>query len=85
MIPGSLLFTMKTTHGLPLEFSLTRLFDDLKTIDWRSFIDAARENGWYDFQTYRVFCEGLIDADVPASLRAAFISDVQRYIMETLA
>jgi hypothetical protein len=62
LIPGKLLFDLKTSNGLPLDFSLARVLDAGFGVEWPSFIDAARKNGWFDFQTIKEMSNALVDA-----------------------
>ena len=53
LFPGEYLFRLKSEMGLPLDFSVQRVLDQPNThIEWVSFIDTARKNGWWDFQIY---------------------------------
>lgn len=63
--PGDKLFQLKATHGMPLENSLDILMNQQSLkIDWVGFIDEARKNQWWDFQTIEAVEQALVDATV---------------------
>lgn len=84
IFPGERLFELKATHGLPLEVAVDRLFDSGVRIDWCGFIDCARSNGWYDFQTIRLIEQALDDCLIEKSIRAAISNRSKSCIMSTL-
>lgn len=47
--PGKRLFYLRDTHGLPLADSLQVVRSKGLVVEWPSYIDAARANGWYDY------------------------------------
>ena len=80
---GALLFELKATHGFPIDFAIDRILAaGIKQIDWVRFIEAARANGWWDFQTYRVLCEALEDSALSTSVRTAILDGCRRYVLE---
>ena len=81
MIPGSLLFTLKATHGLPLDMALDRVIEAGESVEWPSFIEEARKNGWHDFQTYSELKYGLQDAFIPQSVKDAILDGFKRYVL----
>jgi hypothetical protein len=79
---GATLFGLKATHGLPLGFALDRIINTAGVaVEWPSFIEAARKNGWWDYQTYEVLCHGLEDGDIPKDVQAGIRSGFQRYVL----
>jgi alanyl-tRNA synthetase len=81
--PGVKLFELKATHGLPLDVAVDRIINtERMVIDWQGFIDQARLQGWYDFQTLDVAEQALTDADVPRDYRDAAVLRMKSYIME---
>lgn len=81
---GAKLFELKATHGLPLDVAVDRIVNSEKlSIDWCGFIDQARVQGWYDFQTLDVAEQALTDADVPRDYRDLVILRMKCYILET--
>jgi Alanyl-tRNA synthetase len=81
--PGSKLFELKATHGLPLDVAVDRIVNtERMVIDWQGFIDQARAQGWYDFQTLDVAEQALTDADVPRDYRDAVVLRMKAYVME---
>ena len=63
LVDGNKVFHCYATHGVPLYFGLMAL--EGKKINWREYIDSARENGWSDHRILAVMTEGLRDADWP--------------------
>lgn len=81
--PGAKLFELKATHGLPLEAAVDRIINgENMVIDWQGFINQARAQGWYDFQTLDVAEQALTDADVPRDYRDAVVLRMKAYVME---
>lgn len=82
MFRGDVLFELKTTHGFPLDFALDRIINDAgMAVDWVAFIEAARRNKWWDFQTYEVMTHAMEDAQIPAATAAAIRQRFQRYVL----
>ncbi len=48
---GSTLFELKATHGIPFDITLQNVLQKGYVVDWVDFIECARKNKWYDFQT----------------------------------
>ena len=82
MIAGSILFQLKATHGLPLDMALDRVIDAGLSVEWPSFIEEARKNGWPDFQTFDALRYGLQDAFIPQSAKSAVLDGFKRYVMQ---
>lgn len=82
MFRGDVLFDLKCTHGFPLDFALDRIINDEgMAVDWVAFIEAARKNNWWDYQTYDVLCHAMEDAAVPREMQAEIRLRFQRYVM----
>ena len=82
---GAKLFDLKATHGLPFDFSLARLIGELGlSIDWPEFIETARKNGWWDFQSYEAICYAMADALIPRDEQEHIKNNLRSYIMSTL-
>lgn len=64
IFPGAILFQLKATHGLPLDFAIDRVRRDGLTIEWPGFIGEARKNGRWDHQTIEDMQHALADSDV---------------------
>jgi len=84
VIPGDILFKLKTTHGFPLEMSLELVKNDSAVVGWVEFIEAARADGWWDFQTYDCVCHALQDADYSRSAQDAIKTRMRIYMMKDL-
>jgi hypothetical protein len=83
--PGAKLFQLKATHGLPLENAVDTIINRAKlVIDWEGFIDEARKNGWYDFQTIENIEQALVDADIPKDTREKIIQGCKHYILANI-
>lgn len=81
--PGKRLFELKATHGVPLETSVDLIINDhRRVVDWCGFVDEARKNGWWDFQTLEAITNALGDADVPHALRDGIIPRVKLYMLK---
>jgi hypothetical protein len=50
-------------------------------VEWPSFIEAARENGWWDFQTYDAICVGMEDAGIERPVQAGIKARFQQYVL----
>lgn len=59
---GVKLFNLKATHGVPLDIALSALLDQNIRVNWVEFIDTARRNKWWDFQTLEAITDALEDA-----------------------
>lgn len=46
IMPGSMLFKLHDTHGLPLETSVCLTMERKMFIDWRDYFLAAIKAGW---------------------------------------
>ena len=80
---GGTLFELTATHGLPIDVALDRLVNDKKfAIDWISFVETARSNGWWNFQTYDVICQAMADALIDADLQSSIKTRLQLYITQ---
>lgn len=84
MFPGATLYALKATHGLPLAFSLSKILENGMAVDWVAFVEAARKDGRWDYQTYADVKHGLADAEVRADYAEAVCARLQQYIMSTL-
>lgn len=82
MFPGRELFKLKDTHGLPLDAAITRIAAQGLAVDWPGFIEAAREHGWWDFQTEEALFPALDDAEVFAEYREAVKLRFKAYVLK---
>lgn len=83
MFSGKKLFELKATHGLPLDVAITKIFDDSTQtrIDWAEFIETARSNGWWDYQTIEVMEIALTDSDVLRDYRDDVLQRAKLYML----
>lgn len=82
MFRGDILFDLKCTHGFPLDFALDRIINDEgMAVDWVAFIEAARKNNWWDYQTYEVICHAMEDASIPREMQAEILLRFKLYVM----
>lgn len=79
---GKVLFELKATHGIPLDISLDRLLNHGILIDWVEFIEQARMNGWYDYQTFEVIEDALRDIQYPKTNE--ILDRLKIYILKTI-
>jgi alanyl-tRNA synthetase len=81
IISGSFLFHLKDTMGFPLAMSLIECERNDLRIDWCGFVEAARNAGWWDFQTMDVINEAFVDSGVWADHRKAIEDRLKLYMM----
>jgi len=81
MFSGRRLFDLKATHGLPLDFTLGALNDRDVDIDIDEFIEAARENQWWDFQTYDALRYAMLDAGFSREQQADNLHRFRNYVL----
>ena len=60
------------------------LISCMKSIERVEFINTARQNKWWDFQTYDAIRVGLFDACIDIHVIANIINRVKLYIMSNL-
>lgn len=63
LFPGDRLFQLRATHGLPIGDAIHQIYSTTSGVDWVSFIEEARRNGWYDFQTIEAIENAFLDCD----------------------
>jgi cytochrome P450 len=80
MIDGALVFHLKATHGLPLDFIIDRSASE-GGIDWVGFAEEARLQGWWDFQTYDAIRYALQDAFLPKNEQQAVLNEFKRFVL----
>jgi alanyl-tRNA synthetase len=81
LIPGSEIFRMKDEKGLPLPMLIDMCLTSGKTIEWPSFVEAARSSGWYDFQTHSQIKAALAEADVGEDYATNVIQRFKLYVL----
>lgn len=82
IFPGDKLFDLKAAHGMPLDFALDRIINEGGfAVDWVGFVDTARLNGWWDFQTYKSICSSMEDAMLPRTTQAGIKERLRLYIL----
>lgn len=82
VVEGSFVFHLKATHGTPWDMVCENLIVDRGLrIDWVGFIEAARQNGWWDFQTIPAVENDLRDAGVPTEMVEAIIVRMKHYVL----
>lgn len=52
VFPGEYIFKLKDTMGLPLDFSVSNVLSRGYVIDWVSYIEEARNQFRWDYQTF---------------------------------
>jgi hypothetical protein len=83
MFRGDVLFELKATHGFPLDFALDSIINDKgMAVNWPEFIETARKNQWWDFQTYDVILHAMEDAQIPKDIYNGIKYGFQRYVMK---
>ena len=82
LVNGASVFNLKTRHGLPLDFALDRLINQGgHAIAWVGFVEEARRNGWWDFQTFQCIEEGMQDAQLPRDMQEAIKDRLKVYML----
>ena len=82
VFPGNVLFNFKATNGFPLDLAIHRIIAEAGlAIGWVDFIEAARSNKWYDFQTYEVITHALEDAMLPKPYIEGVKTRFQAYVL----
>ena len=81
VVDGKFLFELHATHGFPLSFAVDRVFSCGYEIDWVGFIEAARGNGRWDFQTHDSILHALEDAEVQKEKVKAIMDRFKVYVM----
>ncbi len=82
MVSGERLFSLHDSCGLPLCMSLDRgLNESQMVVEWPSFIEAARRQGWLDQRTYRLIAEGLLEAGVDREYSENVLAHTRRYMV----
>lgn len=64
VIPGEMIFRLADQDGFPIWASLDEAAKWDAVIDWTGYIKAAREAGWWDFQTIDKIIEAVHDANL---------------------
>lgn len=84
LYPGAKLFQLKATHGLPLENSLDILLNQKRVrVDWVGFVDEARKNEWWDFQTLEAVENALVDATIQRTVSACILNGLKFYMLQS--
>ena len=81
MFDGKFLFNLKATYGFPLDFALEKILDRMP-IDWPGFVDEARRNKRYDYQTLEDITHLMQDADLPKGYQHAVIAGFKNYVVK---
>lgn len=81
IFPGARLFQIKATHGVPLDITLDLLFSRHLRVDWQGFVDEARRNHWWDFQTLDVVQNALAEV-LDHTDQQAILLRLKRYMLE---
>lgn len=77
MFPGRAAFRLKDEKGVPLSM----IIDLCEVIEWPSFIEAARDAGWYDFQTLAQIKAALFDADIDEVVQKEIVQRFKLYVL----
>lgn len=82
MFRGNVLFNLKATHGFPLNFALDSIINlHGLAVDWVSYIETARDNRRWDYQTYEDICHAMVDAELPRDMQAEIKKRFQIYVV----
>jgi hypothetical protein len=81
LFPGDRLFQLRATHGLPIGDAIQKIYNTTTGVDWVSFIEEARRNGWYDFQTIDAIENAFIDCDFDKAFSLTVIKRMKQWIL----
>lgn len=51
-------------------------------IDWVGFIETARKNSWWDFQTYKLLVHALADAQIAPDKQKGSLDRFKLYVLK---
>jgi len=77
---GEVLYALKATHGFPLDFALDRIFSAGWVVDWVAFIEAARRDGRWDYQTLKDLQHAFEDIQLDKATMKAIIDRFKIYV-----
>lgn len=81
MFPGSKIFRMKDTFGIPFEQTIGLCLIRGRTIEWPSFIESARSAGWWDYRTLSQLKEALTSVDAGEDYDRGVIARFKLYVL----
>ena len=81
LFSGSALFELKATHGIPWDITLEHVLSKGYAVNWCEFIDCARKNKWWDFQTLEAITFVLQDVIEDKEVVQAIIDRMKLYIL----
>lgn len=81
LFPGDRLFQLRATHGLPIGDAIHRIYSATTGVDWVSFIEEARRNGWYDFQTIEAIENAFLDCDFDKAFALNVIKRMKHWML----
>lgn len=82
LYPGDDAFELKATHGMPLDDVFHKIIVEHNLqLDWAGFIEAARRNGWWDFQTHEAIQVALEEAGVDRDTRREILIRFRLYVV----
>jgi len=81
VFPGSTLFKLKDTYGVPVEMTLDEIRKLGYNVDWVGFIEEARNCNWWDFQIYDLLSHALVDAEYSKSDQNEILYRFKKYVV----
>lgn len=82
LFSGKVLFELKATHGLPLDVALSEIMVNAgHAINWPEFLETARKNGRWDFQTIPDIEVALLDAEVPREVASEILARCKAWVL----
>lgn len=80
---GRKLFELKATHGMPLDTALSEIMVVRGyRVSWVDFIEAARENKRWDYQTVAELETALPDSGIHRDAVAEILARVKLYMLK---
>ena len=85
VVRGDFVFSLKTTHGLPLEMIIDWTIGEMGLrISWVDFIKEARKNKWFDFQIYETINYALQESMIDTKIKEAIKNGVVVYLVSDI-
>ena len=81
VISGWDIFKLKDETGFPFSMAFATCEKEGMVIDWIGLIEAAREAGWWDFQTIEAIQEAFTDSQAYAGSRGEIMKRIMAYMM----
>ena len=85
IVSGRDIFRMHDTHGFPFSMSFIECEERGWMIDWIGLVKEARQNGWFDSQTWDHIQDAFTDSGSWKTERPEIESRLKFYILQNAA